>query len=171
MSSGQRTGTGARTRTRWLDHDQQHSWRAYVLGTTLLLDRLDRELRDAHDISLTEYEVLVRLSEQPGRKMRMAVLAEAMCYSRSRVTHTIARMERAGLVERAQTDDDRRGVEAVMTRQGRRRLEQAAPTHVAGVREHLVEHASDADFAAVGRVFDEVSDHLMAWVPAAADIR
>lgn len=161
------SGTG----TRWLDQRQQHSWRAYVLGTTLLLDRLDRELRHHHDISLTEYEVLVRLSEQPGRRMRMALLAEAMCHSRSRVTHTIARMEKDDLVERAQASADGRGVEAVMTDAGRERLELAAPTHVNGVREHLVDLASEADFEAVGRVFDAVSDHLMADVADAADIR
>ena len=53
--------------TEWLDTDQQHAWRAYIGGTTMLIDRLDRELRQAHDISLPEYEVLVRLSESPDR--------------------------------------------------------------------------------------------------------
>ncbi len=69
-----------------------------MMGTTLLLDRLDSDLRAAFRISLTEYEILVRLSEAPGRQMRMAQLADAMCHSRSRVTHTVARMETAGLL-------------------------------------------------------------------------
>ena len=51
------------------------------------------------DLSLTEYEILVRLSERPERQMRMAQLADALAHSRSRVTHTVARMEKAGLVD------------------------------------------------------------------------
>ena len=45
--------TSNATETRWLDNEQQHAWRAYLVGTTLLMDRLDRDLREQHDISLT----------------------------------------------------------------------------------------------------------------------
>ena len=86
--------------TRWLDADQQASWRAFVVGITLLLDRLDADLQHDFDLSLTEYEILVRLSERPDRQMRMAQLADALAHSRSRVTHTVTRMQKAGLVTR-----------------------------------------------------------------------
>ena len=66
--------------TRWLDAGQQRAWRALVMGTTLLFDRLDDDLRLAHDISLVEYEILVRLSERDGQ-MRMAALADALALS------------------------------------------------------------------------------------------
>jgi DNA-binding MarR family transcriptional regulator len=155
----------------WLDARQQQSWRAYIMGTTLLLGRLDRELRQSWDLSLTEYEVLVRLSEQPDRSLRMALLADAMSYSRSRITHTISRMEKAGLVSRTAAEGDRRGVRAVMTDKGYDLLVKAAPTHVAGVREHLVSLASRGDFEAVGRVFDRVCDQLIQEHDEAADIR
>ena len=154
----------------WLDPHQQHAWRAYLVGTTLLMDRLDRDLRANHGLSLPEYEVLVRLSECEGNRLRMAVLADSLSHSRSRVTHTVSRLERAGLVERVTCTSDGRGVEALLTRKGRALLEQAAPTHVRGVREHLVDLASPDDFAAMGRVFDAVSDGLIAANPA-ADIR
>ena len=88
---------------RWLDESQQQSWRALMMGITLLLDRLDADLRRGFDISLAEYEILVRLSERPQRQLRMAQLADAMAHSRSRVTHTVKRMENAGLVERARS--------------------------------------------------------------------
>ena len=55
------TGTGE---PRWLDDDQQHSWRALMMGVTLLLERLDDDLRREFGMSLNEYEVLVRLSER-----------------------------------------------------------------------------------------------------------
>ena len=85
-----------RPEPRWLDQDQQRSWRALVLGYTLLVDRLDDDLRRHANLSLTEYEILVRLSEKDGQ-LRMAQLADALAHRRSRVTHTIKRMEEAGL--------------------------------------------------------------------------
>ncbi|MGA8209936.1 MAG: MarR family winged helix-turn-helix transcriptional regulator [Nocardioidaceae bacterium] len=145
----------------WLDEREQQAWRAYLVGTTLLMDRLDRDLRDQHGLSLTEYEILVRLSEAPGGRMRMAMLADSVSHSRSRVTHTVSRMEASGLVSRDPCLADGRGVEAVLTDAGRASLTAAAPTHVAGVRRLLVDLASGEDFAAVGRVFNAVTDALL----------
>jgi DNA-binding MarR family transcriptional regulator len=163
-------GTAETTSTRWLDTEQQRSWRAYLVGTTLLTDRLDRDLREHHDLSMPEYEILVRLSEAPGRRMRMAELAGSISHSRSRVTHTVSRLEKDGLVERSACLSDGRGVEAVLTAEGFARLEEAAHTHVEGVRRFLLDLASEEDFAAVGRVFNAVTDNLIESNPA-ADIR
>jgi len=158
------------TETRWLDRDQQRSWRAYLVGTTLLMDRLDRDLRETHDLSMPEYEILVRLSEAPDHRMRMAVLAGSISHSRSRVTHTVARLEKDGLVTRNACVSDGRGVEAVLTEKGFARLQEAAPTHVEGVRRFLVDLAGEEDFAALGRVFNAVADKLVEGNPD-ADIR
>ena len=134
------------------------------MGTTLLFDRLDDDLRRAHDISLVEYEILVRLSERDGQ-MRMAALADALAHSRSRVTHTVTRMEKVGLVQRSSSPEDGRGILATLTDKGNDLLVRAAPTHVAGVRAHLVDLASNEDFAALGRVFDAVADSLISAHP------
>ena len=134
------------------------------MGSTLLFDRLDEELRRAHDISLVEYEILVRLSERDGQ-MRMAALADALAHSRSRVTHTVTRMEKAGLVKRSRSDEDGRGIIAALTGKGHDLLVRAAPTHVEGVRDHLVDLADDDDLVALGRVMDAVADHLVAAHP------
>jgi len=149
---------------RWLDDLQQVHWRALVLGTTLLFDRLDDDLRNRHGLSLVEYEILVRLAEAGGQ-LRMARLADSLAHSRSRVTHTIKRMERAGLVERSDSPDDGRGVIARLTRLGMDTLERVAPTHVQGVRDYLVDLVSEEDFAAVGRVMDAVADRLISDHP------
>jgi DNA-binding MarR family transcriptional regulator len=86
----------------------------------------------------------------------MAELAESVHHSRSRLTHTIARMEAAGLVERLSCADDRRGVQARLTDDGYAQLVEVAPRHVAGVRDSLVDVVSADDFAALGRVFEAV---------------
>lgn len=151
--------------TRWLNQSQQRAWRAFLVGYTLLSNRLDDELREAFGIGINEYEVLVRLSESEGHRMRMSTLAEAMSFSRSRITHTISRMERAGLVDRCAASDDGRGIVARLTEQGYATLVQAAPVHVTGVRAHMVDLADDDDFAALGRVMDAVVDQLAAAHP------
>lgn len=151
----------------WLTSEQQQAWRSYLLGTTLLMDRLDRDLRHQHDLSLAEYEILVRLSERTDHRMRMAELADALRHSRSRVTHTVRRLELDGLTRRDTCLSDGRGVEAVLTDEGMRRLVEAAPTHVAGVRAHFVDVVPEEDFAAIGRAFDAVSNRLLPLNPAA----
>jgi DNA-binding MarR family transcriptional regulator len=148
------------TQTRWLDAQQQASWRAFLGGTTVLFDRLDRDLRATIGIALPEYEILVRLSESPQRHLRMAVLAASLAHSRSRVTHTVARLERLGAVERTSCDTDGRGVLCQMTDAGWELLKRAAHIHVTGVREYLVDVAEPDDLAAVGRVFSAVSAKL-----------
>ncbi len=156
--------------TRWLDGDQQASWRAFAVGVTLLLDRLDADLQKAFDLSLTEYEILVRLSERPGRSMRMAQLADALAHSRSRVTHTVARMQRTGLVLRAASPEDGRGIVCTLTDRGYDLLVEAAPIHVHGVRDYLVDLSSREDIAALGRVMNAVTDRLIECHPE-ADLR
>lgn len=149
---------------RWLDEEQQQVWRAFLLGTTLLLDRIDEDLRTEFDIAAVEYEILVRLSEADGR-LRMARLAASLAHSRSRVTHTVKRMEAAGLVVRENSPDDGRGVVCVLTDAGRRLLGTAAPSHVETVRRSLIDLVSPADLAALGRVMNAVSDELIEHHP------
>lgn len=155
---------------KWLNEDEQNSWRALMIGMTLLLDRLDDDLHRECNLSLVEYEILVRLSERADRQMRMAQLADALAHSRSRVTHTVARMERAGLVLRTSSPEDGRGVVATLTDHGLELLGRMAPVHVNGVRKNLVDLVSPEDFRALGRVMDAVTDHLAAGHPE-MDIR
>ena len=145
------------TATRWLTPDQQRAWRTYLMGTTQLTVRLDRDLQERHDLSLPEYEIMVRLSEAEDRRMRMSELADSLNHSRSRLTHTVARMEADGLLARTSCPSDRRGIFAELTDTGMARLVEAAPTHVEGVRRHLVDITSPEDLAVVERVFGAVA--------------
>jgi DNA-binding MarR family transcriptional regulator len=147
-------------RTQWLTTDQQRAWRAFLLGSTLLMDRLDRDLRENHDLSLPEYEILVRLSESADRALRMAELADSVKNSRSRITHTIARLERAGLVVRRQCASDGRGVFAHLTDCGYAKLVDAAPKHVESVRSSLIDVIDPSDLEALGRAFGAVAEAL-----------
>lgn len=145
------------TETLWLTSEQQRVWRAYLLGSARLADKLDADLRQ-FGLDLAEYEILVSIEEVLGRRLRMSELAEAVHQSRSRLTHTIARMEKSGLVRRTTCPTDRRGVWAEMTDAGLELLRRAAPSHVAAVRENFVEAVGDEDFRVLGRAFQAVLD-------------
>lgn len=139
----------------WLTQEQQRVWRSYLLGSARLSERLDADLR-AFGIDLAEYEILVCLEEVPDHRLRMSELADAVHQSRSRLTHTIARMEKTGLVVRTTCPTDRRGVWAQLTAGGLDLLARAAPSHVAGVQTNFVQAVGTDDYAALGRAFDAV---------------
>ena len=145
----------------WLDLDEQKAWRTYLFTTTRLKDRLSQALEQnpSIDLSLAEYEILVRLSESENESVRMSELAQQVVHSRSRLTHTVARMEKRGLVARERSVADGRGRIAVLTTAGRELLEKAAPIHVASVRELLLDRLGREDFLALARILDKlVSD-------------
>jgi DNA-binding MarR family transcriptional regulator len=152
--------TPSTTQVRWLTTEQQAQWRSYLVGTARLNDALGRQLERDSDLSLSEYEVLVRLSEARDRTLRMSQLADGLAHSRSRITHTVRRLEAAGLVVRQACEADGRGVNCTMTAQGYARLEAAAPGHVGAVRTHLVDVLTDDQLRALGEAMAAVRDAL-----------
>jgi DNA-binding MarR family transcriptional regulator len=155
-----RPAVSQRTDVHWLTPDEQSHWRSFRDGTALLLDVLGRELDDDAGLSLGEYEVLVRLSEAPGRTLRMSELAGELAHSRSRLTHTIRRMELAGLVARTPCAEDARGVNCTMTDTGWDRIVGAAPGHVDAVRAYLVDVLSAEQLRGLGEAMGAVAQHL-----------
>jgi DNA-binding MarR family transcriptional regulator len=109
-----------------------------------------------HNLDLAEYEILVVLSESEHRRMRMSDLALLVHQSRSRLTHTVSRLEADGLVARARTCDDGRGVFATLTDAGFAKLVEAAPSHVDSVRKIFVDAVAPDDFRAIGRAMAAV---------------
>ena len=98
---------------------------------------LEAELVAEHDLPLPSYDVLVQLSEAPDRRLRMTELADRVLLSRSGLTRLVDRLAREGLVERQSCPSDARGTLAVLTGTGLQRLQDAWPTHLRGVAEHV----------------------------------
>jgi DNA-binding MarR family transcriptional regulator len=149
----------AQDTTRWLTEPEQQAWRSYLRATRLLEVALDRDLAH-HGTQLSEYEVISMLSEAADGRMRMSALADLVVQSRSRITHTAARLERRGWVRREACLDDRRGVELVLTDAGREHVDAMARCHVTSVREHLIEVLEPAEFIALGNALQKVRDAL-----------
>ncbi|MER7167887.1 MarR family transcriptional regulator [Micromonospora sp. NPDC000207] len=148
--------------TRWLDPDEQRTWRAYLTASRVLMDTLDRELQRDADMPHAYYEILVRLSEAPDRRVRMSELATLTSSSRSRLSHAAARLEAAGWIRREDCPTDRRGQIAVLTEAGFATLAAAAPGHVEGVRRHLFDALSPAQVDQLRRISETLVDHLNA---------
>lgn len=145
------------TEPRWLTPEEQEIWRKWLAANSLLDVRLAADLRP-FALDLSEYEVLVCLSEAPDRCLRMSDLAEAANQSRSRLTHTVGRMERRGLITRQATQHDRRGVTACLTDDGFRLLEAAAPGHVRAVRRWLVDVMTPEEYRGLGVAVTRILD-------------
>ncbi|WP_200215261.1 MarR family winged helix-turn-helix transcriptional regulator [Micromonospora coerulea] len=146
--------------TRWLNPDEQRTWRAFLTASRALMDTLDRELQRDAGMPHAYYEILVRLSETPERRLRMSDLAEATGSSRSRLSHAAARLEAAGWIHREECPTDRRGQLAVLTDAGFAALAAAAPGHVEGVRRHLFDALSPAQVDQLRRISETLADHL-----------
>lgn len=149
---------------RWLSDEEQAIWRALLSVEARLNERLDRELRDAHGLSTAEYAVLVHLGEGDPDGTRMSELAERLLLSRSGLTRRIDGMVRSGLVTRRSCPFDGRGLMAALTDKGRRRLAEAAPTHVAGVRRYLIDTLGD-DLSRLARALARIDAALDAGRP------
>jgi DNA-binding MarR family transcriptional regulator len=153
--AGQVPGT-----TRWLDAEEQRTWRAWLHSTQKLQDRLERDLVRSTGIPSAYYEILVQLSETPDRMMRMSELADRCLSSRSRLSHAVSRLEERGWVRRQECPEDGRGLLAVLTDEGFAALEAAAPIHVESVRTHLFDQLSARQVAAVRDIGETLLRHL-----------
>jgi DNA-binding MarR family transcriptional regulator len=156
--SGQ--GSCPAVETRWLDPEEQKVWRAWLYSSSLLHDRLDRELTHQTGISHAYYEILVALSEAPERSMRMSELADRCLSSRSRLSHAVSRLEERGWVRRQVCESDARGQLAVLTDEGFAALEAAAPVHVTGVRTHLFDQLTPQQVENMRDIGETLLRHL-----------
>lgn len=146
--------------TKWLDAEQGTAWRSYIRGSLRLFSQLERELQRECGLSLAEFEVLVHLSEAADRRLRMSKLADLVVSSKSRLTHLVNRMETRGNVRREECVTDRRGSFAVLAEPGWELLQRAAPIHLRGVREYLVDAIDDADLRAMGVTCAVIDENL-----------
>jgi DNA-binding MarR family transcriptional regulator len=148
---------------RELAPEELAAWRGLLRVHSALVKALDAELLAAHALPLTSYEVLINLQAAPGRRRRMAELADGVLLSRSGMTRLVDRLEREGLIERDPCTDDGRGTFAVLTDKGEALLDEARPTHLDGVRERFLRHFEADELTAVAGYWERV-------LPGAADL-
>jgi DNA-binding MarR family transcriptional regulator len=138
--------------TRWLTDREQEVWRSFMAAFHGLTDQLTRQLQRDSGMPTAYYQILVELSEAPGRTLRMSELAGRRGSSRSRLSHAVARLEEVGWVRRQDCPTDKRGSYAVLTDRGFAALEAAAPGHVTEVREKLFDRLTPEQVEQLGEI-------------------
>jgi DNA-binding MarR family transcriptional regulator len=145
---------------RWLDSGEERAWRAYLAMNGRLAARLNRRLQQDSELSLSDFEVLVHLTDRDDERVRAFELAREMQWEKSRLSHQLARMQRRGLIDRVECPEDGRGAFVVLTPDGRAVIDQAAPHHVDAVREYFLDQLTEDELRTLGALAERVLARL-----------
>lgn len=154
------TKLAAMDEPRWLTPAEDRAWRGYRRLSLLLDQQVARDLAADSGLSEADYDVLSNLSETPGARLRLTELAAHMRWSPSRLSHHVTRMQQRGLVTRHTSPEDGRAAVIVLTGEGRRTIEEAAPHHVESVRRHFIDLLTPEQVAAFAALSETVVAHL-----------
>ncbi|WP_201120390.1 MarR family winged helix-turn-helix transcriptional regulator [Enteractinococcus helveticum] len=136
------------------------AFRMYFETTARLLDRLEKRLKQQVGLTLSEYNMLLLLSEAPEGHMRMGQLADAIVFSPSRLTYQVKVLSDRGLVKRVKCADDGRAWQAELTAEGRTMFRKASVIHAKGVKALFTDVVSEDELATIYRTFAKVSAQL-----------
>jgi len=145
---------------KWLDEHEMAAWQGFLQASNRIGHHLEQQLKDDSGLSHPQYEILVRLGDAPGGEIRMTELAKSLITSKSGLTYQVGQLERRGLVLRRSCPTDVRGVFAVLTDEGRRALDEAAPGHVAAVREVLIDVLDEEELRLLAEGLGRVARRL-----------
>jgi DNA-binding MarR family transcriptional regulator len=141
---------------RWLNEGEERAWRALQFMQMRLEGELARQLAADSGLSYPDYVVLVALTDRPDGRMRLFELAGVLGWEKSRLSHHVARMAARSLVTKEKCDSDRRGSFVVITEQGRKEIEAAAPGHVRTVRRLFVDRLTPEELEVIATAAEKV---------------
>lgn len=154
-----------------LTPSQLTAYLAFTEVSSLLRPAVEKQLRDAGDLSYIQFQLLARLGDAPEGRQRMTDLADGVVYSRSGLTYQVQLLEQRGLVTRSPSPDDERSTIATVTSTGRDVLRAVFPGHIGTVHGLLFAPLADEDADDLARILGRVSDHLRAAPPRSATRR
>lgn len=146
--------------TKWLDKDELATWVRLAAVLELLPGALDSQLRRDAELTHFEYFVLAVLSEAPKRTLRMTSLAAQTNATLPRLSHVVRRLEDRGLVERFPCPEDARATNARLTAAGWTKVREAAPGHVANVRQHVIDALTPEQVHQLAGITDAILGRL-----------
>jgi DNA-binding MarR family transcriptional regulator len=146
-----------------LSDAEQAIWRSFHSANIKLLERLDHELQQRSQLSLTDFDILSKLADAEGTRLRMSELADLVLVSRSRLTYRVDRLVDLDYVSREECEDDRRGLFATLTDTGAKALAVAGPGHWADIRAWFLDAMDPADLDRMAVVLSRVDENLSTY--------
>ena len=148
------------TTVKWLTPEELTSWLSVVKLMTWLPWSIDQQLQRDASLATVEYQVLACLSQSPQRMMRMSSMAALTNASLSRLSRVVKRLEDRGLVRRETDPADGRFTNAILTDEGLRTIEAAAPAHVAHVRSLVIDVLSAEQLRRLGTAAERILSRI-----------
>ncbi|HEV3474946.1 MAG TPA: MarR family transcriptional regulator [Actinomycetota bacterium] len=140
-----------------LTQTELRAWQALLHAHHDVTATLDRELREEHDLSFSEYDVLLRLARAPDRALRMTDLATRVLLSPSGLTRLVDRLVGKRLIKRREAPNDGRVAMAALTERGYEELRKAARTHLRGIRQHFTAKLSETQLRNVASGLEAIA--------------
>ena len=144
----------------WLNEREARAWRGYQRMRAELGGHLSRQMNRDSNLTESEFEILVVVSEAPDRRIRSRDLCQTLAWERSRLSHQISRMESRGMIRRESCDGDARGFDVLLTDAGLEAIETAAPKHLVEVRRCFVDLLTDEQLITLGDIAQAITTHL-----------
>jgi DNA-binding MarR family transcriptional regulator len=141
----------------FLQPHEWQSWNALLMLNRLVLNKLDTDLRRAHQLAVTEFDVLITLFNAPRRRLGMSALADRAMLSPAGMSHLVTRLERDGLVRREVDPTDGRKWFTVLTDRGDHTLLAARRTHNEVLRQTILAVTSPAERRTLQRIWLRLS--------------
>jgi DNA-binding MarR family transcriptional regulator len=140
-----------------LTAEEEAAWRALARAVLVIPRVLDADMLESQGLNITEYNVLMNLSEASDHSLRMSELANFVSITVSGLTRVVERLSHRGLVDRVRAETDGRGQVAVLTTEGLERLRQAWPSHLAAVRRLVIDHLGDLDLMSLAEALSNIA--------------
>lgn len=132
------------------------AWRAFFETSALISDRMEKRLHAVTGLKLADYNLLLLLTEAEGHQLRMGELAERMVFSPSRLSYQVKSLARRGLIERCIDENDKRGMTARLTDEGRKVFAAASKVHAQHIKQLFHPALDDAQAADLEQICEQI---------------
>jgi len=136
------------------------AWGYLLRLQSQVVARIEEDLKQQGEISLTWYDVLLALDNAPEKRLRMSEVADRIVLSRSALTRSVDKLEAEGYLRRERCRHDERGAYAVLTKKGERALTRARPVYWAGIKKYFAGNLTDTDISNLESILEKIVIHF-----------
>ncbi len=132
------------------------AWRAFLETSALITDRMEKRLHAVTGLKLAEYNLLLLLAEAEDNRLRMGELAERMVFSPSRLSYQVKALAKRGLLSRCIDENDKRGMTAQLTEEGKKVFSAASRVHAQHIKQLFHPALDDAQALQLQAICEQI---------------